>query len=500
MVFTGDRRAADRNRPAPLIPARRYTDGAAALTHCLECPRHMANQPHPVQSISDRRVQTVCLMVLATVAGLGAVYWLRPVLVPLVVAIFVVSGINPLLTYLEHRLHVSRIFAAGLAFLLGTAFLGAFLVAIAGSARDLNNNKDRYQQRVKQITSNLEGWIPNRLSSSVSWLNPEFWESDKDKREEKENESAPQSAKPIVASATKPAEQTDEKPEADQTPNVTPDSQASSDDTEAAEGPTDDPAADPETAAADPAAEPSRIENELIGTMQGNQRNGLQTAAARQQDVLDELVSQGITVVSQGFMSLISTSMIVLIYVFFLLLGKPSYADTETVREIDLQIRTYLSLKTVISVVTGAIFSLALALFGVPMALSFGVLAFLLNFIPNIGPVIATILPLPLIILDPSGNLIWMLAAIATISAIQLISGNVIEPKMMGESSDLHPVTILVGLMFWGMMWGIIGMFLATPMIAAAKIVLERFEPTRKVALLMAGRWEEDSEPEIAAF
>ena len=184
----------------------------------------------------------------------------------------------------------------------------------------------------------------------------------------------------------------------------------------------------------------------------------------------------------------------------FLLLGKPSYADTETVREIDLQIRTYLSLKTVISVVTGAIFSLALALFGVPMALSFGVLAFLLNFIPNIGPVIATILPLPLIILDPSGNLIWMLAAIATISAIQLISGNVIEPKMMGESSDLHPVTILVGLMFWGMMWGIIGMFLATPMIAAAKIVLERFEPTRKVALLMAGRWEEDSEPEIAAF
>jgi predicted PurR-regulated permease PerM len=464
----------------------------------------MANQPHPVQSISDRRVQTVCLMVLATVAGLGAVYWLRPVLVPLVVAIFVVSGINPLLTYLEHRLHVSRIFAAGLAFLLGTVFLGAFLVAIASSARDLNNNKDRYQQRVKQITSNLEGWIPSRLTSSVSWLNPEFWESDKDKGKDKkkENESEPEPAKKAVAGEQESEATTDEDAEKESTPDEASEPQEAKDGTEDSEpggkesAPADPESTEPvETEATPQVLATSAAGSELSGTLPSERKLGGKTAAERQQDVLDELVSQGIAIVSQGFMSLISTSIIVLIYVFFLLLGKPSYADTETVREIDLQIRTYLSLKTVISVVTGAVFSLALALFGVPMALSFGVMAFLLNFIPNIGPVIATILPLPLIILDPSGNLLWMVAAIATISAIQLISGNVIEPKMMGDSSDLHPVTILVGLMFWGMMWGIIGMFLATPIIAAAKIVLERFEPTRKVALLMAGRWEEDSEP-----
>jgi AI-2 transport protein TqsA len=125
------------------------------------------------------------------------------------------------------------------------------------------------------------------------------------------------------------------------------------------------------------------------------------------------------------------------------------------------------------------------------MALSFGVLAFLLNFIPNVGPIVASLLPIPLILLDPSGNIVWMVAVIAATATIQLISGNVVEPKLMGNSSDLHPVTILLALMFWGMMWGIIGMFLATPITAAIKIVLERFELTRPIASVMAGRFEE---------
>jgi AI-2 transport protein TqsA len=59
----------------------------------------------------------------------------------------------------------------------------------------------------------------------------------------------------------------------------------------------------------------------------------------------------------------------------------------------------------------------------------------------------------------------------------------------MGNSSDLHPVTMLLALMFWGMMWGVIGMFLATPITAAVKIVLERIDQTRPIASLMAGRF-----------
>ena len=82
-----------------------------------------------------------------------------------------------------------------------------------------------------------------------------------------------------------------------------------------------------------------------------------------------------------------------------------------------------------------------------------------------------------------------MLGAIAVTSSIQVISGNVIEPQLMGDSSDLHPVVILLGLMFWGMMWGITGMFLATPIVAGIKIVLSRFEATRAISEIMAGRW-----------
>jgi AI-2 transport protein TqsA len=208
---------------------------------------------------------------------------------------------------------------------------------------------------------------------------------------------------------------------------------------------------------------------------------------------VDQMVTYGITTLSQAFVSLVSTSVVVLIYVFFLLIGTPSISHSPTLSEVDQQIRSYLSLKTVISIFTGLVFGLALRMFGVPMAFTFGVLAFLLNFVPNVGPIVASLLPIPLIILDPEGSVGWMAATITVICTIQLISGNVVEPKIMGNSSDLHPVTILVGLMFWGMMWGIIGMFLATPIMAALKIILGRIQGTKSIADLMAGRWTFDS-------
>ena len=69
----------------------------------------------------------------------------------------------------------------------------------------------------------------------------------------------------------------------------------------------------------------------------------------------------------------------------------------------------------------------------------------------------------------------------------------------MGDKSDLHPVTILLALMFWGMMWGVIGMFLATPITSAMKLMLERFETTRPIANLMAGRWGEPTATDAPA-
>ena len=78
--------------------------------------------------------------------------------------------------------------------------------------------------------------------------------------------------------------------------------------------------------------------------------------------------------------------------------------------------------------------------------------------------------------------------AIAIPGAIQLTIGNFIAPKIMGDSLDLHPVTILLALMVWGMIWGIVGMLLATPITAVMKILFERLELTRPVGALLAGR------------
>ena len=79
-------------------------------------------------------------------------------------------------------------------------------------------------------------------------------------------------------------------------------------------------------------------------------------------------------------------------------------------------------------------------------------------------------------------------AAIAIPGVIQLTIGNLVEPKIMGESMDLHPVVILLSLILWGMLWGILGMILSVPIMVVLKILCERFEGSRPVADLLAGR------------
>ena len=366
----------------------------------------------PQTTKDDSRYQTVSLMVLTVVAATFSIYWLRPVLVPLVVALIVVSGVSPILKTLERRLGVSRIIAAGLTFLAGVGLLIVFGISNWTSVVDLNQNAPEYRNRVAEIVN----WVELRIDSVGEYF------------EEQTSGYLPQAAIE------------------------------------------DEPAEVPKAVTIDkPGSDPSEF--------------------------VDAFLREGISIVSQEFIGLVSTIVVVLIYVFFLLIGTPATPNTSlTVREIDQQIRAYLALKTIISIFTGLAFGMALRLFGVPMAFTFGVLAFLLNFVPNVGPLVASVLPIPLILLSPDGSIGWMLAAIATTSAIQGISGNVVEPKLMGNSSDLHPVTILVALMFWGMMWGLIGMFLATPLTAALKIVLQRLDSTRPIADLMAGRFPAESE------
>jgi AI-2 transport protein TqsA len=184
--------------------------------------------------------------------------------------------------------------------------------------------------------------------------------------------------------------------------------------------------------------------------------------------------------VSQGFL--------VLIFVIFLLLGRsPNQMRYGIYAEIDAKVRRYIVTKVATSAATGILVGVILALFGLELAFVFGVLAFFLNFIPNIGSVVSTLLPLPLAIVQFDS--VWMIAAVVLVPGlVQMVIGNGIEPSLMGEGLDLHPVTILLALVFWGLVWGIVGMFLASPITAVLRIVLARFGMTRALAELMAGR------------
>ncbi len=122
------------------------------------------------------------------------------------------------------------------------------------------------------------------------------------------------------------------------------------------------------------------------------------------------------------------------------------------------------------------------------LVMAFGLFAFLLNFIPNIGSAIAVFLPLPVVLMSPDVSGTTALLAIGIPAIIQFCVGSVLGPKVLGDALDLHPVVILMALIFWGTLWGIIGMLLATPMTASLKILFSRVESTRMISEIMAGR------------
>lgn len=185
-----------------------------------------------------------------------------------------------------------------------------------------------------------------------------------------------------------------------------------------------------------------------------------------------------------------SKGLLVLIFVFFMLIGEPPPpSDGRAIRnELEAQVRSYIFTKTLISAATGVTVGGILMALGIDLAVVFGLLAFLLNFVPSLGSIIATLLPLPVVLVNPDIGPVAATLAIALPGLVQLVVGNFIDPMVMGDSLDLHPVTILLSLMIWGAIWGIVGMLLATPITAIAKLLLERSDRGKPLAGLLAGR------------
>ncbi|RWR02374.1 hypothetical protein ED28_08310 [[Pantoea] beijingensis] len=143
----------------------------------------------------------------------------------------------------------------------------------------------------------------------------------------------------------------------------------------------------------------------------------------------------------------------------------------------------YLALKTLISLITGVAVWLALLLIGVKFALLWGVVAFVLNFIPNIGPIIAGIPPLiQALVLN---NVYDALMVAALFTAIHMVFGNVLEPRMMGRGLGLSTLVVFLSLIFWGWLLGPIGMLLSVPLTSVCKILMETTPGGSKLAILL---------------
>lgn len=187
-------------------------------------------------------------------------------------------------------------------------------------------------------------------------------------------------------------------------------------------------------------------------------------------------------------LGLISSTFLVSIFVCFMLAGRNSNEIRRGIySEIDCQVRRYIAIKVVLSSITGILVWAVLALFKLELANVFGMLAFLLNFIPSVGSIIATLLPIPIAVAQFQNP--WMVALVVGVPGIiQMVIGNGVEPKLLGEGLHLHPVTVLMALSFWGLLWGIPGMFLAVPMTAVIRIVLMQFDTLKPVGNLLAGQ------------
>ncbi len=195
--------------------------------------------------------------------------------------------------------------------------------------------------------------------------------------------------------------------------------------------------------------------------------------------------------VSTGIVGFFGKTILVVLFFIFLIAGtklkRKIIEHPESMSyKINDKIAKYLATKFLVSIATGALTALVLFIMGVDFALLFGLLAFLLNFIPSIGSIIAVLLPLPVALMQFGPS--WQLFLTLIIpGSIQFTIGNLIEPRLMGESLGLHPVVVLLSLLLWGFLWGIPGMLMAVPMTAILKIILERYELTNPFARILAG-------------
>ena len=206
------------------------------------------------------------------------------------------------------------------------------------------------------------------------------------------------------------------------------------------------------------------------------------------------------TSVAASFAGILASGGLIMIYILFLFLEQGNFDEKisalfsssgseEDVRKIINRIRNdiqkYISIKMFTSSMTGLLSYIFLRIVDVDFAGVWGLLIFLLNFIPTVGSIIATIFPAMIALAQSDGYTLFILV-LAGIGALQICIGNILEPRLMGNSFNLSPIVILLNLGLWQYIWGIPGMFLCVPFLIILTIILSHFPRTRPIAIILS--------------
>jgi len=196
----------------------------------------------------------------------------------------------------------------------------------------------------------------------------------------------------------------------------------------------------------------------------------------------------------KSFSDLFSNGLMILFTVILIFIESSIFSDKlhhiikeksrrDFIREIGEKLNKYMMIKTIISAITGLIIGGTLAIFGVDFALLWGVVAFLLNFIPAIGSLIAAIPPVILTMVQ--FGIPESIGVAGLFVFVNILMGSILEPRFMGKRLGLSVLVVFLSLVFWGWVLGPVGMFLSIPLTLAVKIVLDSREETRWMSVLL---------------
>jgi len=214
-------------------------------------------------------------------------------------------------------------------------------------------------------------------------------------------------------------------------------------------------------------------------------------------EMIDPTAAVGlISFILKGFGNVLANSFLIILTVVFILIeaggltqkikslkGDGLELDNDFANEFVDKLRSYMSMKTIISILTGVIIGIAMWLIGVDYPVLWGMLAFMLNFVPNIGSIIAAVPAVMLALVQLGAGSAIMVAVVYVL--VNVLIGSVIEPKYMGKGLGLSTLVVFVSLVFWGWVLGPVGMLLSVPLTIMVKLAFDSKPETHWVGHML---------------